>query len=794
MRNELSNNISMMEINDSPVLDDNIDGGKGPPITLLKPGSLIARMGEKQSDLDKELPINYIMDWIGNKLDQAKQSKGKKLTMSDRVMVLLSKTGSGKSTSIAPNIYLRFFNKYRKRILITQPRVLTAMEIPKDISMIPIYQHPNADGLFIELYKNLGWQTQEFVRKPKEKGILFTTTGIVLQFLKTMNDEDFIKRYKFIIIDEAHDRSLDVDLVLYMMKNLIKRNLNKDPPFLILMSATLNVDEYSSYFNTKTIFEVSGQSKPIEVRYPELDIQNIYMQTMEIIKEINNKEEIEVKQDKEIENMMNIGIRDIIIFMPSTAYIERMVKELEKLNESIDKKILPLSITSIDINQGSENYRLLMAPSNELKLSNGDKPFRRVIVSTNVAETGLTLESLRYCIDTALVFTNEYNPRYDAYMFVVKPTTSSMSLQRKGRVGRKFPGVFYPLFTEKTFKHMIVDNTPNILVENITSHILTMIAKEPDKSASSLPIDKLLTPPSDESVSQSLELLFILGAIDKNGFITKTGNMLNVFRKLPIQSCKMILTAIVQGISVQEMVALACLLELKKSDIVATGPMAKPITTANLFIDLYHNQSECDYANYSRFKAKLLIGCEFLELLLIYERFTFQFVNLKDINKLKKWCSDTGLIFGTLIKLSEKIEEILWQIMDQIKINPTRYDSNLYSLLKITNDTTKADLIEMVCKYKECIYSGYKLNTIIWDQDKLGYYNRHGLKINVESKLISELSYQQIGASFKQNRPHILVYKNLYLRKGKTNLYEWFADNISIMDGFVNIDPEFVYT
>jgi hypothetical protein len=107
-------------------------------------------MGETQSALDKILPIDYIMKWIGDRLDASRQSKGTKVSMSDRVIVLLSKTGSGKSTSIAPNIYLRFFNKYRKRILITQPRVLTAMEIPESgkpsnkLEMVQVdgYDHP----------------------------------------------------------------------------------------------------------------------------------------------------------------------------------------------------------------------------------------------------------------------------------------------------------------------------------------------------------------------------------------------------------------------------------------------------------------------------------------------------------------------------------------------------------------------------------------------------------------------------------------------------------------------------
>jgi HrpA-like RNA helicase len=772
----------------------NGSSAKGPPITLLKPGCLVARMGEAQSDLDKRVPINYIMDWIGRKLDQARLSKGKTLTMSDRVVVLLSKTGSGKSTSIAPNIYLRFFDKYRKRILITQPRVLTAMEIPRDIAMITSYQKPNEHGLSIELYRNLGWQTQEFVRKPKERGILFTTTGIVLQFLKTMSDSDFIRRFKFIIIDEAHDRSLDVDLVLFMMKNLIARNLEKDPPFLILMSATLNVAEYASYFKTKTIFEVIGQSKPIEVRYPELDVQDIYSYSMGIIKEINAREDLEVKHDKEIAHMMRAGIRDVIIFMPSVSYIGRMVKALEELNSSMDKKVLPLAITALDINQSSENYRMLMAPPNSVQLPNGERPFRRVIVSTNVAETGLTLESLRYCIDTALVFTNEYNPRHDAFMFVVKPATASMSLQRKGRVGRKFPGVFYPLFTEKVFNHMIVDNTPNILVENISAHLLTMLIRSPTVSAIELPLGELLTPPSDESIQQALETLFMLGAVDRQGLLTQTGKMLGTFRKLPVQSGKMILAAIVHGVSLREMVAMACLLELKKSDLVLTGPKTKPINTASLFTDLYHNQTDCDYANYSRFKARLLIGCEFLELLLIYQRFSFQFAQTKDILSLKDWCEAKGLIFASLMKLSEAIEEVSWEIMHQLKINPMHHHSDLYTMLKLTNDATQPDLVQLVCRYKACIYAGYKMNLLTWDERQAGYYNRYGNRVVVESKLVSELSYQQIGAPFEQNRPHALIYKNLFLKKGQADVYEWTVDTVSVLDGFVTIDPELAFT
>ncbi|KAF1783474.1 P-loop containing nucleoside triphosphate hydrolase [Phytophthora cactorum] len=240
------------------------------PITLLKKGSLVARMGENQAQLDNIVPIDYIMSWFDMRIDNRTASD-----MSDRVVVLLSKTGSGRSTSIATNLYLRFFKRYRSNIIITQPRQLTATEIPKDIAGIEDYRRPNDNGLTIELYRNLGYQTMEFVKKPTEEGILFCTTGILLQYLKNMPEDQFCRRFRFVIIDEAHDRALDVDLILMLMKRLIKSRLNNGAPFFIVMSATLNVQRFSKYLNTRTVFEVSGQSKPIDVIYPSVDVGDI---------------------------------------------------------------------------------------------------------------------------------------------------------------------------------------------------------------------------------------------------------------------------------------------------------------------------------------------------------------------------------------------------------------------------------------------------------------------------------------------------------------------------------------
>lgn len=769
-----------------------------PPITLLAKGSLIAMMGEKQADLDELVPLNYIMSWFGQKLD-AKKATG----MSDRVVILLSKTGSGKSSSIAPTLYLRFFKKYRKRIIITQPRVLTAMEIPKDIALIDAYKKPNQDGLSIELYRNLGWQSQEFVRKPTEKGILFCTTGILLQFLKTMTDEQLCKKFKFIIIDEAHDRSLDVDLILLLVRRLIKRNLSKDPPFLILMSATLNVEKYCKYFSTKTVFGVDGQSKPIEVVYPSVNVGDIFAKACEIV------QGLEAHEAKHPFEGLKNGIRDVIIFMPSVAPIKRMVLALEKLNTTLKKKILPLSITSADINGGTDSYRLIMEDYTKLKVEVNGKlvpAYRRVVVSTNVAETGLTLESLRYCIDTAFQFSNEFNHRHGLNIMMTKPTTSSMSLQRKGRVGRKHAGVFYPLFTEPTFNNMIVDNTPSIMVEDMTSHLLALLVSEPHASVDKLSVYEMLTPPSDDSINYSLQRLYTLGAIDSDGKITRLGKMMNAFRKINVESCKMILSGLVYGASIKELVCIACLLNIRKNDILLnkrdTG--ITPYDTGLLFDELYEidptfKQANCesgnyDSANYNRLRAKLLVGCEILELLLIYQRFSSKASTLS-IVELRDWCDSKGLNYIRLCKLTEAIDEVYWLMIEQLRINPVAQDNqsiDLYQTLKRSSDMNNTELVDSVIKLKKCIYEGYKNNLLIWSEKDNAFQTASGLNVTVPSKLVSQLSYQKLGAAFEQDRPRLLVYKDLLTRQDRMGKFAHEASLVSVMDGFVHVDIDFI--
>ncbi len=766
----------------------------GPPITLLKKGSLVARMGENQANLDKLVPINYIMDWFDKRIDNKVALAG----MSDRVVVLLSKTGSGKSTSIAPNLYLRFFKRYRKNIIITQPRQLTATEIPKDIAMIKDYQKPNKDGLSIELYRNLGYQTHEFVKKPIENGILFCTTGVLLQFLKHLPSDKFCKRFRFVIVDEAHDRSLDVDLILLLMKRLITANINNNAPFLILMSATLNVGRFCRYFNTKTVFEVTGQSKPIEVVYPPVDVYDIYGKACDIMRDIERYEQTHPPEG---------NVRDVIIFMPQMPYINQMVQALTKLNDRLQNKILPIGISGADVKNVTENMRLVLE-TDPSKLfvpgsNNKEVAFRRVIVSTNVAETGLTLDSLRYCIDTALHFTKEFNPRHGAAVMCTKPVTLNMSLQRKGRVGRKHPGVFFPLYTEKTADSLFKDNIPKVEVEDFTSHMLALIVSSSFASIDRLEIWEMLTPPSDDMVRYSLERLFVLGAIDINGQATELGKMMNTFHMLSMESVKMILSGLVFGASLKELVCLACLLSVRKTDIVLNQQVSgvPAYDTASLMYELDEADdkfAKCNMKGFNRLKTQLLIGCEMLDLLIIYEWFTEKVPTVSTV-ELIKWCERKGLNYHSLCKITEFIDESFWGMLSQLRINPvslTSEDDDLYQVMKRSvNNLDQTELVESVIRLKQCIYEGYKCNTLIWNEDANSYQTEIGMNTLVKSPIAGRLRHQNQGLKFDQEKPQVLVCKEILIQADRrTGRFVHEAKVVSIMDGYVHTDLQLIHS
>jgi flagellin-specific chaperone FliS len=223
-----------------------------------------------------------------------------------------------------------------------------------------------------------------------------------------------------------------------------------------------------------------------------------------------------------------------------------------------------------------------------------------------------------------------------------------------------------------------------------------------------------------------------------------------------------------------------------------------PYDTASLLDEVYQvdamfKQSSCDTVNYSRLRAKLLIGCEMLELLLIYQRF-YTNASIMKIGALKQWCLAKGLNYWKLCKLAETIDEVYWQMVEQLKINPVAQDMHaidLYQTLKRSNGVDNTEMIDAVIKLKKCIYEGYKNNLLTWSDSENSYMTPTGLKVTLSSKLVSQLSSQKLGAPFDQTRPRLVIFKELMYRQDRRGLFVNEASLISIMDGFVHVDTEF---
>lgn len=758
--------------------------------TLLKQNVIIPHMGEKKDEISDITGIDYIMNWFAKRINNLNQYD----SISDKIIILKSATGSGKSTVFPTEFYFRFNKIFKKNIIVTQPRILTAVSIPKTIAEEPSNKKENrTDNQGIELYKNIGYQTKEYVRKPLEKGILFCTIGVLLQFLKNMDIDKLFKRFGCIIIDEAHERSTNLDLIFYYLKLIYNKYPLVDCPFLIIASATMNVNKYAKYYNTKTIFEITGTSYPIETTYLKYDSTNIYSSILDTIKHIH----LENKNDEKYKS-------DIIIFVPSQSYILKLKNKIIELNEELDNKLYPIGLDSEAYRSSGEDYISLFTSIDQLVIAN-KKPTRKVIIATNIAETGITIESLKYCIDTGLVNQLEYNPIYNSYSLIIKPVTKSMALQRKGRVGRKHPGKFYPIYAENIFNYMQDIQYPEIFTEDLTNIMLSIIIVKYEETINKFKelkynnikllknIDvyklQLLDNPPSISVNNALSKLYTFGLIYNNGYPTKLGLLINKIRNISIENAVMILSGYIYGCNILDLITIAAYNMVGKSKLVTSK-----FKSFNTQFDT-NSIKNFDKFNYNKLKTRLFISCEFIDFLLFFYKFQ-EIIELYKTNtrKIIEFCNENKIIYSALMNLIEIRDEIIKDLVFNINLNPmTNNHINLYKLLNTynTNNNLFVESIEEIIKIKKCLYEGFKLNIAIYDELTKQYIIKHTNKIiHTNSYLVKNLPILNSGKNFEITKPKIILFDSLLIKKNsETNNYEYnIGNSISVLSGYVNID------
>lgn len=778
--------------------------------TLLKKGVLQPGMGEKQEDLNKYIGIDYILEWFDKRIVNVSNIK----SVDDKIIIVESATGSGKSTVLPTELYLKFNKQLQGNIIVTQPRVLTTISIPNTIVNVEAYQKKyRSDNQGIEFGKNIGYATKEYIKKPLERGILFCTIGVLLQYLKNMDKDTFLKKYKIIMLDEAHDRSLNLDVIFYYMKDLFKNTPIDKCPFLVIMSATLDVNKYTKYFQTKTVFRVKGTSYPIEDIYLKYDTDNIIVSTINIIKNIHLNNQTD-----------DISSSDIVVFIPGQSFIKKIKEKINELNETLDKKMIPIALDSTIFKASNIDYQNVFADIKTLYLDIDGKiskhrPTRKVIIGTNAIETGITIESLKYCIDLGLVNQLEYNPVVCSNILMVKPITKAMSQQRRGRVGRIQAGKFYPIYTKKVFDNLLNIQYPEILTNDMSISILNIIIvkykdiiekykieNKYDKKFSiensynnikllkNIDISKLnlLDEPTNIAITSSLEKLYLYGAIYANGYPTQLGLLSNKIRMLSIENIKMILSGFYYGCNISDLITIACFIQTTKQNIVDKKFKSFNNQFNNInSMDIFMNMS------YNKLKSRLFISCEMIDFLLFFYKFK---KIIKEYNnniiKIKEFCNDNKVNYQGLMIFIENRDDVLRDFLFNMNMNPfTNSNIDLDDLLKSyqSNENIFEEFIEEIIKIKKCIYEGYKLNTATYDSNLNEYISDYnGNIVKSDSYLLKNLPHIDDGKKFIDLKPKKIIYDSLIIKKNISNNFEFHISNaISVMSGYVDIDNTF---
>ncbi|BCZ24279.1 ATP-dependent helicase [Mycobacterium senriense] len=443
-----------------------------------------------------------------------------------QVVVIAGETGSGKTTQL-PKICLEAGRGVRGTIGHTQPRRLAARTVAQRI----------ADELGSPLGDIVGY-TVRFTDQVSDRTLIkLMTDGILLAEIQR---DRRLLRYDTLILDEAHERSLNIDFLLGYLRELLPRRPDLK---VIITSATIEPQRFAAHFENAPIIEVSGRTYPVEVRYRPLEVavpsasdDDPDDPDHEIVR-TETRDEVEAIVDA-IGELEAEPPGDILVFLSGEREIRDTAEALSGLEHT---EVLPL-------------YARL--PTAEQQKVFAPHTGRRVVLATNVAETSLTVPGIRYVIDPGNARISRYSRRLKVQRLPIEPISQASAAQRAGRCGRVAPGVCIRLYSEQDFAARPRYTEPEILRTNLAAVLLQMAALQ----IGDIEQFPFLDPPDRRSVRDGVQLLAELGAFDQHGAITDLGRRL---ARLPVDPRlgRMILQAQTEG-CVREMLVLTAALTI----------------------------------------------------------------------------------------------------------------------------------------------------------------------------------------------------------------------------------------
>jgi pre-mRNA-splicing factor ATP-dependent RNA helicase DHX15/PRP43 len=465
-----------------------------------------------------KLPVYQFKD----KLVQAVQD--------NQIVVVEGETGSGKTTQIPQFLVEAGYAKQGKTaVACTQPRRVAATSIAARV----------AEEMDVELGQEVGYTIRfEDVSDPHSTVLKFVTDGMLLR--EAMSDP-FLTRYSVIVLDEAHERTLATDVLMgLLMEILPKRTKGSEAGELkvVVMSATLDAEKFQEYFDNAPLLKVPGRTHPVEIFYTAKPERNYVEAAIRTTVHIHQCE----------------GPGDILVFLTGEQEIEQACEEIRNQAQGLGKDMPELVVYPLYSSLPPAQQRKIFLPAPGPRVPGGP-PGRKVVVSTNIAETSLTIDGIVYVVDPGFSKQKVYNPRIRVESLLVSPISRASARQRAGRAGRTRPGKCYRLYTEKSFHEDLQETTyPEILRSKMSNVVLTL---------KKLGIDDLVSfhymdPPAPETLMRALELLNYLGALDDEGELTELGYQMS---DLPLdpQLAKMILVSPQFGCSSEIASIVACM-------------------------------------------------------------------------------------------------------------------------------------------------------------------------------------------------------------------------------------------
>ncbi len=428
-----------------------------------------------------------------------------------QVVIVCGETGSGKTTQL-PKILLELGRGVEGLIGHTQPRRIAARATAARV----------AQELKTELGGAVGYKIRFNDKLSPRSYIKLMTDGILLA--ETQGDRD-LRQYDAIIIDEAHERSLNIDFLLGYLKQLLPRRPDLK---LVVTSATIDAERFSRHFNNAPVIEVSGRLYPVEIRYRPLAAAKALggaaprAGAAALRAGVNEVPDLADAIVDAVDEAARCGPGDVLVFLPGEREIRETAEALRK-HHPPHTEILPL-------------YARLSAAEQErvFKAHTG----RRIVLATNVAETSLTVPGIRYVVDPGEARIKRYSYRSKVEQLQVENISQASANQRAGRCGRVASGVCIRLYGEDEFKARPAYTEPELLRSSLAGVILRM------KSLHLGEVEDFpfLDPPLPKAVSDGYGLLAELGAVDEANDLTETGRQL---ARLPLDPCiaRMILAA-----------------------------------------------------------------------------------------------------------------------------------------------------------------------------------------------------------------------------------------------------------